>query len=42
MLEELRELMNKSIRVLGKEDPITVSISQRLDEVIVKEQKKLK
>ena len=39
-MEELRELMNKCIKVLGLQDQITVKVSQKLDTAIVEEQKK--
>lgn len=42
MLEGLRELMHKSINVLGTDDEITVMISQRLDLEIVKSQEENK
>ena len=39
-MEELRELMYKSILVLGTQDKITVEISQRLDRLIVQAQRR--
>lgn len=38
-MEELRELMNKSILVLGIQDKITIAISERLGLLIVQAQR---
>lgn len=40
-MEELRELLNKAIEVLGTRDIITVNISKKLDTKIVEEQRRL-
>ena len=41
-MEELREQLNNAIRYWGMNDIVTIMLSQKLDKLIAKEQKKWK
>jgi hypothetical protein len=40
-MEELKALLNNCIEVLGTKDIVTILVSQKLDKLIVKEQREL-
>lgn len=40
-MEELKALLNNCIEVLGTKDIVTILVSQKLDKLIIKEQKGL-
>lgn len=42
MLDKLRDKLYESIKLYGLDNPITLSLSERIDLLIVREQKKQK